>query len=380
MSNQVRNLRSVNMNLLPILGELLRCPNVSHAANRLHLTQSTVSGSLKQLRLLFEDDLLVQRGREMVLTEKAKELRPEVERLLEQASRLFCAETFDPATAANCFRIATADYVSALVTSRLGPVLQANAPGVSITLTPTPGTTAKDLRLGVVDLIICPNRRENWEACGIAAHDPEFCHELFIRDRLVAIQSANRSLAERPLALADYLARPHAMYCRTDGQPTIEQETLAQMGLVQRIQFLVPYFTLLPQLVVDSHLVALIPLSLANHYARLFPLDVFEPPVPFPSLDLVMIGACHRADRADLYWLRKIVRDSASSFLDIGNEGGCLETASACAPTDVEVTTAAGTPLLPPRALVRPGHGENRYRVSEESVSPSSSALISFPQ
>lgn len=88
MENHVSTLRSVNMNLLPVLVELLRSTNVTRAAGRLNLTQSTVSGSLRQLRDIFDDELLVQRGREMVLTEKARRLLPEVERIMDACQSL----------------------------------------------------------------------------------------------------------------------------------------------------------------------------------------------------------------------------------------------------------------------------------------------------
>ena len=58
-ADALQTLRSLNLNLIPILYELLHCASVSETARRLHLTQSAVSGSLGQLRILFKDELLV---------------------------------------------------------------------------------------------------------------------------------------------------------------------------------------------------------------------------------------------------------------------------------------------------------------------------------
>lgn len=308
MTDPIRVLRNVNMNLLPILAELLRSVNVTKAAKQLNLTQSTVSGSLRQLREIFDDELLVQRGRDLVLTERAYRLIPEIDRLMELATRLFVREEFDPGTAHTHFCIATADYVSALVTSRLGSVLQSQAPNVTLTLKPTPGTSAKELQLGSLDLIICPNLRSNWNACGIDRDDPDFRHEVFMQDTLVAIQWHGHSRRGRTVGKDEYFERPHAIYCRTDGHDTIEQEALAQLGLQQRTQFKVPYFTLLPQLVVGTDMIAVVPLSLAHHYARTFEIDVFAPPYELPRMDLVMIWARNREVHSDLAWLRHTVR------------------------------------------------------------------------
>lgn len=312
MASSVSTLRSVNMNLLPILAELLRSANVTKAASKLNLTQSTVSGSLRQLREIFGDELLLQRGREMVLTEKAKRLVPEIERIIELAGRLFQTEQFDPLTAETRFRIATADYVSALLTSRLGAVLSDQAPNVTLTLTPTPGTSAKELQLGSLDLIICPNLPANWQACGVNRDDLDFQHEVVMQDDLVAIQWRGHHSSGEALSLNEYLERPHAMYCRTDGHETIEQETLKRLGLRQRTPFQVPYFTLLPQLVIGTDIIGLVPRSTARHYVQFFEIDIFKPPFELPQMNLVMIWARSRDTYPDLTWLRQMVRQASS--------------------------------------------------------------------
>lgn len=307
MDDPISTLRSVNMNLLPVLAELLRCANVTRAAQRLHLTQSTVSGSLKQLRDLFGDELLTPRGRDMVLTEKANRLIPEVERLLELAGKIFQKVAFNPSTATNKFRIATADYVAALLSTELVSTIQEQAPFISMSLVPTPGTSAKELRQGTLDLIICPNRRANWQACGISETDEDFSHQVIMRDKWVAIQCGRQSKKGKKLTPEEYFNRPHVMYVRTDGHQTIEEEALAGSAFRQRTQFMIPYFTLLPGLVAKSDLIGIVPQSLAASYARQTPLDVFTPPLDLPPLELVMIWAKNRTAHEDLTWLRRSV-------------------------------------------------------------------------
>lgn len=305
---EISTLRGINMNLLPILAELLRLGNVTKASERLHLTQSTVSGSLKQLRDIFQDDLLVQKGRGMVLTEKAKRLKPEVDHMIELAGKLFEVDQFDPETATNNFQIATADYVSALVTTRLGAYLESHAPNVSLTLKPTPGTSAKELQIGSLDLIICPNLEANWESCGLSRKDERFSQQVFMHDNMVAIQCGSHRSAGRSVELVEYLTRPHVMYCRTDGKETIEQDALTRLGLKQHVQIQVPYFTLLPQLLEGTDLISILPESIARHYEKIYNIDIFAPPYEIPSFDLVMIWAKNRDFHADHRWLRELLR------------------------------------------------------------------------
>lgn len=308
MTDAIRALRAVNLNLLPILAELLRCRNVTHAANLLNLTQSTVSGALRQLRIIFDDKLLVQRGREMQLTEKARRLAPEVEQLIDLSRRLFATDSFDPTTAETNFRVATADYMCALVASRISSVFQTQAPKVSLTLSPTPGTSAKELLLGTLDLIVCPDRLPNWEACGLSKDDPDFEHDVFMRDEWVAIQWSGHESAGVQLALEEYCARPHAIYCRTDGRNAIEQDTLDDLKIHQNNQVFMPYFTLLPQIVAWTNLIAVVPKSLADYYSRSLPIVAFQPPFQMPVLELAMIWTQKRTADPDLKWLRSIIK------------------------------------------------------------------------
>ena len=69
-------LRSVNLNRLPVLWELLCCRNVSIAAANPNLTTPAVSSTLKSLRELYDDELLTAVGRGFVLTERAQEMVP----------------------------------------------------------------------------------------------------------------------------------------------------------------------------------------------------------------------------------------------------------------------------------------------------------------
>lgn len=66
--DQMKDLRSVDLNLLVDLDALLSMRSVTEAARRLNLSQSAMSGSLSRLRRLFDDPLMVRNGRVLVLT------------------------------------------------------------------------------------------------------------------------------------------------------------------------------------------------------------------------------------------------------------------------------------------------------------------------
>lgn len=64
----------LDLNLLVALDALLTERSISRAGERLHLSQPATSNALARLRTYFDDELLVQQGRTMVLTPRAEGL------------------------------------------------------------------------------------------------------------------------------------------------------------------------------------------------------------------------------------------------------------------------------------------------------------------
>ncbi|HDB1447957.1 TPA: LysR family transcriptional regulator [Vibrio cholerae] len=93
------DLRSVDLNLLVSLDTLLDLKNVTRAAEKLEVTQSTVSAQLARLRKTFDDPLLIpaDTGRGMVATSRAEEFQPELKRIIKSVEQLIVSQrNFDP--------------------------------------------------------------------------------------------------------------------------------------------------------------------------------------------------------------------------------------------------------------------------------------------
>src|SRR6185369_14601673 len=122
-------LGAVNLNLLRALAALLAESSVTRAAARVGVTQSAMSHSLRQLREIFDDPLLVRGPRGMALTPRAQELSGPIRRGLAELSRAVAAgEPFDPARAARTFTLLTADFYSVVVLPPLFEILRREAP------------------------------------------------------------------------------------------------------------------------------------------------------------------------------------------------------------------------------------------------------------
>ena len=65
------NIRSVDLNLLPVFEAVYEEKSLSRAAVRLAMTQSAISHALSRLRSVFRDELFVRQSRGVVPTPAA---------------------------------------------------------------------------------------------------------------------------------------------------------------------------------------------------------------------------------------------------------------------------------------------------------------------
>jgi LysR family transcriptional regulator, nod-box dependent transcriptional activator len=308
-----RSLRLTNLNLLPILHAVLKHRNLTQAAAELHVTQSAVSNSLKQLREHFGDELLVKDGRKLRLTQKGAALIEPLERALGAVQDVVASARFDPQTARRRFRIATADYVMAVTAPQMARILGEEAPRVSVQMTTARGRSTGDLRVETIDMIITP-----WQVIETALYgDPklrnEFAFEPLAQEPFVCLAREDDEAFRRGLSVEEYLARPHASFhLDLDVHASLEHGYLFQHGLKQFDRIQTSDFTLLA------------PRSVARIAARGLPLQIAPCPLPIPDLELFMVWSLRRDHDPEFAWLKTLVKRAISISL-----GGSLPEASA---------------------------------------------------
>ena len=127
------NLRSVDLNLLPVFEAIYEERSLSRAADRLAMTQSAVSHALSRLRSVFREDLFIRQPRGVVPTRVADRLYATLRGALASV-RESVAETrsFDPATSDRKFFVAVSHPLGPMIAVRLRERLGRIAPGVEV--------------------------------------------------------------------------------------------------------------------------------------------------------------------------------------------------------------------------------------------------------
>lgn len=297
--------KHLDLNLLVALDVLLEEQNITRAAERLHMTQSATSGVLGRLRTYFEDDLLVQVGRKMMLTPLARDLEiPVREVLLKIQTSITAKPVQDIAESKRHFRIMASDYLISVLFAEVIREVNLQAPLMTFELI-SPGETAREMLMrGEVDLMIAPDHYI------VKEHPSQL---LFEEQHVCVVCRDNQAVGER-LTLEQYLELGHvSVVFGRNRTPGIEEWFMSEYGCKRRLEVITHDFNTLPQLVVGTQRVATVHSRLARLYARNLPLRIVPSPVALPAMQEYM--SWHRSLDRDpvLAWLRGKLLEMAST-------------------------------------------------------------------
>ena len=293
-----RNLRTVNLNSLPLLREILRHGSVSKAAEAINISQPALSSTLKQLRVQFEDDLIVRSGNRVKLTPKAEKLLAPLDGVLQALEGLVFDDDADTRIRPSIL-IATNDHIMTTVGSRLARIVTEKGAGFMPQFVAAGANSLRELTAGNIDFIIAPRLGLMGGAPVSANKLAQMEVELLLSEPLVAIVSASAGLDVADISIEDYLGQPHVGFDVGIGRDlSNEQIYLSSLGFQQFELIRFSSYSALIEAVISSHAIGLIPESLARLYASRTDLQLFKPPIAFPLLEY------------NLVWLRSRDQDS----------------------------------------------------------------------
>ena len=291
------NLRSLDLNLLPVLEAVYAERSLTRASETLHITQPAVSNALSRLRTHFEDPLFVREGRGVKPTAMAEALMPAVREALDRLrAGLEPRSAFEPSRSTRVFNISARDAGANMLAPQLAQRLQDEAPGVRINWSQVArGTIASELASSRLDLAI--------DVPAIRGGDLE--SEALMSTPYVCVASVDHPEAGKTLSLEDFAALRHVVVSsRREGRSYVEGVARAH-GLRITPVMRLPYYLPALDVVRQTNLVLTLPAPLA----RLPDLSVLDVPIVFPSLVSVLYWRRENTEDAAVTWLRGLIRE-----------------------------------------------------------------------
>jgi len=286
-------LRKLDLNLLVTLDALLAEHNVTRAAQRLHLSQPSVSVQLGKLREVFGDPLLLPGPRGMLPTARAIELRGPLRETLRALEQVVAPpRPFNPAEADHTWRIMASDYSESTILVPALADLRTQAPGTRLAiLSIVPPLLYRQAELGEIDV-----------AFHISDEAPDALHQRSLfKDRYVlAGRAAHPRLRRRP-SLAQFCKLDHVMTSPDGGGfHGVSDIALSRVGLKRTVSLSVPHFLALRSILISTDMVAVLPSRLVSGDGGL---RVVEPPIDVPGFEILML------------WHERVHRDPAHQWL-----------------------------------------------------------------
>ena len=291
----MRDPAEIDLNLLVVFRELYRQRHVSLAADRLQLSQPTISNALARLRKLFDDELFVRTAHGMQPTPFAQEVAEPIDAALAQVTRaLNRRQEFDPATSTRQFVIAMTDAGEIHFMPELLACCAERAPHIGIGAV---RLSAVDWREGIetgrIDLVI---------GAFTGAADSLYHRKLFSQ-RHVTMFRRDHPFAGRRVGLEDFVRAKHLIVASRENPYDVIAERLEKAGIAASAQFRVPHFTSVPYIVSSTDMVVTVPEKLAQRAAGPFGLATIRPPLRLPAL------------HTSIYWHRRFNDDPGNQWL-----------------------------------------------------------------
>ncbi len=292
--------RGFDLNLLLTFDCLMEEKTITKAAERLQVSQPTVSVSLNKLRTALGDELFVRSAGTMQPTARAMDLRDPVRRIIEAIrSDVLEYADFDPIGYRGTFTLSLSDIGEMEFIPKLLKAFQTAAPNATMqSVVADPYHLSSALDAGEIDLAM--GYFPDLTASG-------FKQQLLFMHPFACVARKNHPEIAGRITMEQFLNATHVVVVQPGRKQDLFERALAEQGIARRVALKVPHFISVPYLIAETDLIATVPRPLATTFAVTCDLQVLEPPMDSPLIEVKQVWH-RRFDRSPrLIWLRSLV-------------------------------------------------------------------------
>ena len=286
-----------DLNLIVIFDAIMAEQSVTAAADRLSMTQPSVSNAVARMRHYWKDPLFVKHGRGVRPTPFAEKLWEQVSSPLAEIKQAITPGNFVPLYAKRQFRIALTDGMTGMLWLPLRKYIEEHAPEVSIHAVPYKANGEELLLNADVDLVL-----DFYPGSSPLIHS-----EWILDNNFVCLMRPDHELAKQPLTLGRFIDQDHLFVSLTGDAKGIVDSELEKNGVERRIAMTVNSFSGAVEIVRGSNLITVLPYPVVANAVLRGDVIVKKVPLTIPPAPISM--AWHTRNNRDvgLTWLRGIL-------------------------------------------------------------------------
>ncbi|MDH7638143.1 LysR family transcriptional regulator [Sphingomonas oryzagri] len=306
----MRDIRTIDLNLLRALDALLDERNVSKAAERLGVTQPAVSGMLVRLRESFDDTLFVRSQRGVQPTLRALALAEPIKQVLANVEALLRPAAFDPATASFTLTLAATDYALQAVVVPFVTKLRRYAPGIRVATRPVDNDrVAQQFERGELDLALMTP-----ESAPLDLHS----RRLFDESYVCALRAGHPDASAAGISLDRFCTLDHALVSFSGGSfHGVTDDALAHLGRERHVALSFHSFLALAEVLRETDLISVAPRRLA---AAGDGLALLEPPVAIPGFTKLAVWHGRTHSDEGHRWARALLFETCGTVDALSGE------------------------------------------------------------
>ena len=313
------NLAAVDLNLLVALEALLEHCNVTHAANKVGLSQPAMSRALSRLRGMFNDDLLVRTSSGYVRTIRGEHLHDRLPVTLDAVRELVSARTGASDAWRSTVRLAMPDHQALVLLPHVLDQLSTGPMNTEVVAEPLMPNMLKRLENGELDMAV---GQLDGAATGF------FQRRLYVDEYACLLRHDHPALQDGGWSADRFQELRHAVTAPGhDGDRGHAAEALANVAA--RNRFVVSPNTMgTAMAVVDSDMVLTLPRRVALKLSALLPLQMAELPIEVAAYEVMLLWHERSHRNTEHGWVRAQLATAAQSNLRPGRAGGIQHSSS----------------------------------------------------
>ena len=294
-------LHKLNLNHLNVLAVLLEERHVSRAANRLSVTQSAVSKVLANMRVLFNDPLLVRASGGYELTLRARSVQAKLITIMSDLAELPVDGAQDPSEVSREIRIGIADDTGVIYLPKIIKYLKEKAPNLRLTLNGDVQNFTKNMHSNNVDMAIEISTME---------HSGLISQPISVWGRRCVMPISHFCAEE--LTLETFLRANHGLVSHSGKRFGPVDQALGLLGQSRKVTIVVPWFSAVPAAIEYADVIFTVPAPMEALITRPGRIVGKPPPIDIPDLSICLFWhPRHQYDRVH-GWIRRQIVEAMS--------------------------------------------------------------------
>lgn len=296
----------IDLSLIKVFLVIYETKNISHAAEKLNLSQPSVTYNLNRLRKYLNNPLFERDKFGVKPTKLAQTLYPGFSKSVTEIERAIAStQNFDPLTSTRTFRLGLSDLGEICLLLSLMQALSKKAPFIKIEIEEIRSDQVEEwLVQGFLDVAVFNSSYTVM---------PRIESRNLFEERYMCIVHKQHPRIRHELSLEQYLQERHAAIKSSTGHIEIDQR-LKEMGLKREVMLEVPHFSVLQDVITKTDLLITLPSRAARVYERNSQVNILKLPFSVKPFNVSVNWYAHQDDQEALSWFIQTIQESFQSL------------------------------------------------------------------